>query len=320
MNSSKNYLLVVLSIVVLFFLCFATSSADVVYKEKSTVFGVMGMPDMDTETTIMLKGDKQKQDAVMKFTGSTPMGMPGMEDRKQLTITRLDKGLIWNIDTEKRTYTEMTLEQVKMMMDRVMVQKEKVKQEELETKFKIDVKKVDQKREIGGYQCEEFIIEMITEGRDPRTGEPQEVEIQTRLWVSTEVEGSDQIESFHRKMAEKMGLEGEYGSGITQALSRFGIEAEELGKKMDEIKGFPMRTELRLKALGEGITEAEQEEKAEQMKAMEEAMKMLGKKMRKTEETKEDFLFMMLTEVTDIQIKGTDNSEFELPKHLKKQQ
>jgi hypothetical protein len=318
MHYSRNYLLIILSLFVLILFSFSVSFADLVYKSKASTSGIMGMGEMEMETTTMFKGDKQRQETVSKFTGAMAQYMPGGGEQKQITITRLDKELIWNVNLTDKTYTEMSLAQVKMMMERMKSQIKK-KPEEEEAKFQFDAKKTGQKKKIGGYECEEHIVNMIAEGRDPQTGKVQEFEVQTHLWVSSKVKGYDQIQDFQKKMAQKMGWEGGQYANFMQGLGQFGLDTEELAKKMNEIKGFPMLTVVKMKASGEEITESE-EERAEQEKAMKEAMELLGKKVGKEEKPKEKgVIFEMATEVTEVQVKGVTDSEFELPQGMKKQ-
>lgn len=320
MHSRKSYLLILLSVLFLFLFFFSDSFADVIYKQKGSTSGFMGMGNMEMETTIMLKGDKQKQESSTKFMGAMTQYMPGGGEQSQMTITRLDKEMIWNIDMLKKTYTEMTFDDMKKMMGMATAESEKAAEEDVEAKVTVDVKKSGQKKKIAGYECEEFIIKMVAEGRDVMSGETQEFEVNTHLWVSPKVKGYDQIESFQKKMAEKMGFEGKYEPGLAQVLTRYGIEAEELTKKMKEIKGFPMLTVVKMKTTAE-TAELDEEEKAEQKEAMEMAMKMMGKKMEKAEEPEEEGVLMtMTTEITEIQVKDVTDSEFELPEGLKKQE
>ncbi|MGB2697937.1 MAG: hypothetical protein WBD28_08805 [Candidatus Zixiibacteriota bacterium] len=318
MHYSRNHLLIILSFVVLFFFSFSVSYADLVYISKASTSGIMGMGKMDMETTTMLKGDKQRQDTKTKFVGAMVQYMPGGGEQNQITITRLDKELIWNINITDKTYTEMTFDQVKKMMERMKSQIRK-KPEEEEAKFQFDVKKTGQKKKIGGYECEEHFIKMIAEGRDPQTGKVQEFEVQTHLWVSSKVKGYDQLQDYQKKMAQKMGWEGGQYANFAQGLGQFGLDTEGLAKKMNEIKGFPMLTVVKMKSFGEEMAEAE-EERAEQEKAMREAMELLGKKVEKEEKPKEKgLIFEMATEVTEVQVKGVADSEFELPQGMKKQ-
>jgi hypothetical protein len=321
MHSSKKSLLIVLSILVLILFCFATSSADVVYKQKATTSGFMGMGNTQTESITMLKGDKLKDESTTKFTGPMAKFMPKGGEQKQINITRLDKELIWNIDMAEKTYTEISFGEMKMMMKEFKPEEMEEPEEEIEAKVQLDVEKSGQKKKIGGYECEEFIIKMITEGKDPQTGKTGKFELHTHLWVSPDVKGYDQIEEFHKKMAEKMGFKEEYGMNAMQGLNQYGVETEELAKKMKEIKGFPMLTVMKMKTFGEEMTEAEEEEKAEQQEAMEMAMKMMGKKTGEAEEPEEEGVLMTITtEITEIHIKGVDDSEFELPEGLKKKE
>lgn len=318
MYSSKNYLLIILALFVLFFFSFSVSFADLVYKSKASTSGIMGMGKMDMETTTMLKGDKQRQDTKTKFAGAMTQFMPGGGEQNQLTITRLDKDLIWTINLTEKTYTEMTFDQMKKMMERVKTQVKEKPEEEVETKLQFDVKKTGQKKKIGGYECEEYIITMVAEGRDPQTGKAQEFEVQTDLWVSPKVEGYDQLQDFQMKMAQKMGWEGGQYANFAQGLGQFGLDTEGMAKKMNEIKGFPMLTMVKMKASGDEIAESE-EQRAEQEEQMRKAMEMMGKKMEKEEPREKGVIFEMTTEVIEIQTKGVTDSEFELPEGLKKQ-
>lgn len=321
MYSRKSNLLILLSVLFLFLFCFSESFADVVYKQKGSTSGFMGMGNMEIQTTIMLKGDKQKQESSTKFMGAMAQYMPGGGEQSHMTITRLDKEMIWNIDMLKKTYTEMTFDDMKKMMGMAMAESEKAAEEDVEAKVKVDVKKTGQKKKIAEYECEEFTIKMVAEGRDVMSGETQEFEVNTHLWVSPKVKGYDQIESFQKKMAEKMGFEGRYEPGLAQVLTRYGIETEELTKKMKEVKGLPLLTVVKMKAAGEAAEELDEEEKAEQKEAREMAMKMMGKKMEKAEEPEEEGVLMtMTTEITEIQVKDVIDSEFELPEGLKKQE
>ncbi len=321
MYSPKNCLSVVFFVVVLFLFCFTSSFADVVYRAKGSSSGIMGMGNVETETVSMLKGDRQKEETSTKFTGPMARYMPQGGEQKQITITRLDKELIWSIDMSQKTYTQVTFDEMRKMMGQGMVEEDTAPEEEMEAEFTVDVKKSGQKKKIGGYDCEEFVITMVGQGKDAMSGEAQEFEVFTHLWVSQKVKGYDQIESFQKKMAEKMGWEGMYGPGVTQALTRYGMETEELTKKMNQIKGFPMLTVIKMKATGDVAEGLDEEEKAEQKEAMEMAMKMLGKKMKEGDKPEEKgVLFTMTTEVTDIQVKAVTDSEFELPEGVKKQE
>ena len=168
MYSSKSCLLIVFSVFVFLFFSFSISLADLVYKSKASTSGIMGMGKMEMETTTMLKGDKQRQDTKTKFVGAMAQYMPGGGEQNQATITRMDKELIWNINLTDKTYTEMTFDQVKRMMEKMKSQVRKKPEEETEAEFQFDAKKTGQKKKIGGYECEEHIVKMIAEGRDPQ--------------------------------------------------------------------------------------------------------------------------------------------------------
>jgi hypothetical protein len=272
--------------------------------------------NIEMESTIMLKGDGQRQESVSKFTGPMAKAMPNGGKEQHVTITRLDKELIWDIDVLEKTYTQMSFDELRMMGQGV-VEEEEAPEESTEVKFKVDVKKSGQKKKIGGYDCEEFIITMVSQGKDVTTGETHEFEVQTHLWVTPDVKGYDQIENFQKRMAQAMGWEGNYDPNLSQAMTQYGMDGKEMVKEMSQIKGFPMLTVIKLKGSEEEMTESEKEEKAEQEEVMKKAMGFLGKKVEPEEK---GVIFTMSTEVTDIQVNEVAVSQFELPEGLKKEE
>ncbi|KPK99963.1 MAG: hypothetical protein AMJ90_09105 [candidate division Zixibacteria bacterium SM23_73_2] len=324
-----------ISVLVLFF--FSLSAADVVYTTKTITSGMMGMGDMETETVTKIKGDKKREESTTKFAGGMMMKMMKVKDQKDLSITRLDKEVVWDIDLEEETYTELTFEQMKKMMEMVKSQVSDEDKEEMEAKTTFDINRTDKKQKIGGYDCEEVLVKMITEGEDPETGEEGKFTVDIQMWITQEVKESGEIEEFNKKMAEKLGM-GDYAEKMFGGMAQFGIDTELLSKKAGEIKGFPLKTVVQMKPememepedeleedeeYEEDEEDEEVEEKEDEKYEEEEELSAMQKQMMEKmgispEGSKGGILFETTTTIEEIKKEKVADSEFDLPEGLSK--
>jgi hypothetical protein len=197
------------------------------------------------------------------------------------------------------------------------------KKQEVNARF--EVNKTGNKRKIGGYDCEEVLIKMVTEAKDKEPKEQGKFTLETNLWVSDQVKGWDQIQAFDKKFAEKMGW-GEYSEGFLSGMKQFGVDTKELAKKMEEVKGFPMMMVVAVKPEMEKGTEKEETVKeesttTEEKERMGMANKILGLKggeKKEQEKGKEGALFKTTITVEDIQVAPLEDSQFELLRGLEK--
>ena len=316
----KNTFFLSCAFVVLFTFVFA--SADVTYKQKIVTSGIPMMGDMESESVVKIKGDKKSEESKTKFTGGMIKMMGKKGEQQSVDITRIDKELIWNINLSEKKYTETTFEELKNMMAEMQG---KVPEKKKEVKATFEVNKTGNKKKIGGYDCEEVLIKMVTEAKDKESKEQGKLTVETNLWVSDQVKGWDQIQAFDKTFAEKMGW-GEYDKGFLSGMKRFGVDTKELAKKMEEIKGFPMMTVVTVKPEMEKGTEKEETVKAEsttteEKEGMEMAKKILGLKggeEKEKEKGKEGTLFKTTITVEDIQVAPIEDGQFELPGGLEK--
>jgi len=316
----KNTFFLSCAFVVLFTFVFA--SADVTYKQKVVTSGIPMMGDMEGESVVKIKGDKKSEKSKTKFTGGMMKMMGKKGEQQSVDITRIDKELIWNINLSEKKYTETTFEELKKIMAEMQG---KVPEKKEEVKATFEVNKTGNKKKIGGYDCEEVLIKMVTEAKDKESKEQGKLTVETNLWVSDQVKGWDQIQAFDKTFAEKMGW-GEYDKGFLSGMKQFGVDTKELAKKMEEIKGFPMMTVVTVKPEMEKGTEKEETVKAEsttteEKEGMEMAKKILGLKggeEKEKEKGKEGTLFKTTITVEDIQVAPIEDSRFELPGGLEK--
>jgi hypothetical protein len=272
-------------IIVLISFLFVTSSwADVVITGKMTVSGMMGMGTSESSMISKLKGDKFKSEGETKYKEGPMAQMPA---KKELTIIRLDKGLLWQVDLEGKRYGEMGFDQIKQMLS--SMQKTSLPDSLLPA---WEVKKTGNKKKISGFNCEETQITFTTPGLNPMTGEKTDMEVLVSVWSTKGAKGFEEFKSFAKKMTEKIGI-----SGSLAGLGMYGIDAKKLQNELDKIEGLEIKQTIIV-----NLKEAEKEEPKD------------------TIQKAEHKPFIVIDDLTEKFEKATiPDSEFELPAGLKKE-
>lgn len=281
--------------------------ADVVYKQTMKMEGMGGMMQMEFQTTNFLKGEKQRTEMVSPQ--AEEIRAPGGAGQS-ITIMRLDKGIIWNIFPDMKTYMETSLKEMFVPE----LEEEKEKEEESESQAKVtpprfEIKKTKESKVINGFKCQRVIMTMEAEGIDEKTGEKGSFSLTGDMWVAKGTKELKELEDFQKKLSEKTG--GSSVGFIDKLLS--GTQKgkmEEFTEKMNEIEGFPIVLDISMKAKGmfeDEEDEGEEEEIPTQMKGLMEAMK-----------TGDQPIFTIHTEVTEIKSTSLQASQFELPQGFEK--
>ena len=156
----------------------------------------------------------------------------GNNGGSSVIIVRLDKNLLWILSPEKKTYSEITFDELAVMAqkgkERMAAMKEKMKDmpEEQRTMMEkmmggamdqsIDVKKTGEKKSIAGHSCTKLVA--LRGGKDFMT-----------MWIADDVKGFKPLIADWRESAERM---SSIGSSVLK----------DMNKIYDSIDGFPMET------------------------------------------------------------------------------
>ncbi len=135
-----------------------------------------------------------------------------MEDPQgKITIIRLDKGLMWSIDPEAKTYTEQSVEDMAKQL-------EGLPEEMMEVE--LDVEKTGEKEKIGKYDCTKFILTMTMMGTP----------VTTEVWATTDI----QIDPVMLKFAENANKAFEKVPMLQRTFGMF--------KEVFDANSFPVKT------------------------------------------------------------------------------
>jgi hypothetical protein len=253
------------------FLFFGVSSvwADATVETLMKSGGFQGMGAFEGTTVSRIQGLKMSESTATKFTGAILSLLPGGGER--ITIHRIDKGVIWELDTKKKTYTESQIEPFKPRESSGKdVEKEKPRARV--TKSEFNVRKTGASETINSFPCEEYIITWLVEIEDLETKTKTENTMVTNLWTTPETSAIKKLQAeqsaFSNAYMKKLGLNlppaemKQFGMEAVASLS--GSSQKEMDKEfgrfkneMAKIKGYPIRTVVNWKKAGGDAPKAE---------------------------------------------------------------
>jgi hypothetical protein len=264
---------------------------DLLIKEKVSSKGAMGMWESKGTETTYIKGDKVRTDSETTVKGMMEAMMP-KPDVVETYIVRLDKGVIWSVDPEESTYSEMAVEDMGATGGEV---------EGAMDVREITLSRTGDTRKIAGYECEGILIEALIDVESE--GRTMTMDADALFWAAKE----------DKKLKELMKLwEGMMGLMDVQDSGGFGSGMKALWDKFNEIEGVPLGMELTIDNPG-----AEDEEQAEEMKnamkMMKEYMKSTGKEVDEEEEEDDEHFMVVTREVLSLEEASHDDAIFEIP-------
>lgn len=267
------------------------ASADLTIREKTHVRAFMGVWESEGDEVTYIKGDMMRSESDTEKTGRG--AHRGLKDPPPaVTIIRLDKGLIWHVNTLDKTYMEKPFEPLPDTEDG-----------DLSGLGVTDLKveKTGETREVMGKKCDgvKAVITFETEGSDGTV----EQTIDVMFWMTSEIKALAEMRAFWETMID-MGQE-------QKEKVPMGDLMEQLWEEVGEDGRVPLAMDMSVTA-----SSLDPEEEAE-MKATLEAM---GQMMGGSEgEEGEDSMAMRMTrEIISISEEKLPDSLFEVPKEYRK--
>lgn len=237
--------------------------ADVTIERVTKFGGFMGMGAFESSETQYVSGAKSRSEATRKFTGALLGSL--MPDTKTVSITRLDKDLVWEVDAKKNTYTEQSLTAAAEQMKRA--QQEQAQQrggapetqdkpQEGEPQYKIikneiTLTKTDETKPVAGVQARKHVLRWEVEAEDVKTKDRVTYLMLSDQWAAPEAGAVKQLKqeetAFAQAYAKK--LMGDDAAVMTQqygfaALGGIIDEAsvEKFQQELAKIDGYPIAT------------------------------------------------------------------------------
>ena len=218
------------------------AQADFSYQETSKITGGMlaGMMKVGgvfskqarepIQSTVALKGHRLAHRGVMRAS-----------------IIDLDSKTITEIDLQKKTYSVMTFEQMKQMLDQ-MAQKMHQQKPEAQMDLKVSAKATGNSKQVAGYDAKEMLVRIDMQATDEKSGQTGAMVVSTDLWVAPMVPGYGEIREFYRKMATE--LNWTPGGNMFMARPDVAKGMAEAMKEVAKLDGTPVYQTVTMGAAG----------------------------------------------------------------------
>jgi hypothetical protein len=197
---------------------------DVMYEMLTTTEGMMGMGG-ESMMRIFIKGDCSRSEITSKSEMTDEVTM--------ISIIRLDKELMWVLDTDKKEYSEIKFGEFEAAEG---------KGEEESAEPEITVKKTGRKKEILNKECEEVVVSMKVKGDRGNMAFTQ------TMWVTEDIANYDELKNFNKKMTD-LGTTSSSSSTMGNKKAY-----QDLQRKVREIDGFPLELDLAMTMGAEEMT------------------------------------------------------------------
>ncbi len=299
-------------------------SADVMIKSKVTM-SILGAGSTETSRTEYFRKDRTYAENL-----STPisglMAKMNSTPQKVITVTRLDKGVIWSLNENEKGYIETPLDTIKARMQGNGLKS--VKSPLLGTstnpedyEWRVTIKKITEPKRIGWADCKGMIAKAIGVNK---SNEGDKVLITYEQWFADNVPGKGVYDSYQDSVKKVLGSEN--FAEQRQVASMLGALGEQFEPIFDSTKAFtgvPIKLNFTVeKSTLFGFTE-EQYDKGladpnnQQLKRIN---NMIGGKPPKTENGMFKS-FSIESDVSKIEKTGLDDSYYNIPADytLKKQ-
>ncbi|MEW6186762.1 MAG: hypothetical protein AB1585_13590 [Thermodesulfobacteriota bacterium] len=249
---------------------------DVMIESSFKTGGIKGMGEAEGMSVQRYQGQKKWDSQTTRFTGAFLSRMVG--ETGTTTITRVDKGLIWTLDSKGRTYQESPLTPPKGRSEaREGKDSRESKPTARVTKSEFTVKKTGATETINGFACEEYLIAWLLEIEDLETKAKSQSTMTTRLWTTPETALMRKVKeeegAFNKALARKLGSElspeeaNKMGMAVLGGMLNTSPEEMQKGmirvkEEMSKIKGYPIRTVILWNVEGEKKGGSNEQEKS----------------------------------------------------------
>ena len=228
--------------------------ADFTYRETTTITGgamlsmmkVVGVFSKQArepvQSTVAVKGDKMLH-----------------RSQQQATVIDLAAQTVTTIDTQRKTYTVMTFEEFRQMMEQMSQKMQKSQDQGGKMEFKVSAKDTGNTKEIAGYQTKELLLRMEMQATDQKSGQQGSMVISSDIWLAPSVAGYQEVRAFYTRMGEKLAFNP--GGGMFMSSPEASKNMGELYKEIGKLDGIPVLQTISMGGAGQpgsGDTSAQQ--------------------------------------------------------------
>jgi hypothetical protein len=255
-------LLTVFLVIVGASLAATVARADVTIEQKTTL-DVASMIRTHGSSTTNIIADKKREDTESHCEGMMSLVCGNVRGGD---IVRLDRGLTWHLEPDKKSYREdvfATPEELAEMRARMQAALDKMrscpvsqKQQPIDKSKcemsppKIDIHKTDDKMSIAGHDAQRTLATLTETCTDKSTGDVCDTVVAIDVWLTQDnLPGAGDRRAFEQAYAKKLGLDDAQGAmrgEYAKFLAPYQSQIKQLTDKSSDLKGQPLKTSLRI--------------------------------------------------------------------------
>lgn len=240
----------------------AAVRADVTVEQKMTL-DVASVIRTHGSTTTNIAADKKREDTESHCEGMLSLVCGNIRGGE---IVRLDRGLTWHLEPDKKSYREdifATPEEVAQMRAKMQARLEKMRscpvsprQQPIDKSKcemsppKIDVRKTDDKASIAGHDAQRTVATLTETCTNKDTGDVCDTVVAIDMWLTQDkLPGVEDRRAFEQAYAKKLGLtdaQGALTGEFAKFLAPYQTQIKQLTDKSSDLKGQPLKTSLRV--------------------------------------------------------------------------
>jgi hypothetical protein len=247
--------------------------ADVTLEERITVEGLMKFANMHGKELTIVSGDRARTENDLQMDSKLMRMFAGSAMGPTAEIIRLDQEKQYSLNIKKKEYTELSFADMRANWQKMMDQAQQAQaqaqaqeQQQTQTPAPVDqsqcewseprseVKRTGEKATFAGYEGERVSITATQTCTDKKTGDVCDFALNLDEWVSPAFSEDAEVTNFYKSYAEKMGLTSQLtGDAAKRAETLFGGYKglwSELGTKLQDMKGRPVKTTFGLSVGG----------------------------------------------------------------------
>jgi hypothetical protein len=217
--------------------------ADFTYQETSTITGG-AMQSMMKVAGVFSKQLREPMKATVSIKGNRM----AHRSANSASIIDLDSETITHIDLQKKTYSVLTFEQMKQLMDDAAKKMQQNKKDNADITWKVSANSTGNAKQISGFDAKEMLVKMSMEGTDQKSGQKGGMDIVMHNWLAPGVPGYGEVRDFQRKMAAK--LNWAPGGNMFMARPDIAKGMADAAKEMSKLEGTPVLTTMAMGATG----------------------------------------------------------------------
>ena len=228
--------------------------ADFTYRETTTITGG-AMLSMMKVVGVFSKQAREPVQSTVAVKGEKMLH----RSQQQATVIDLAAQTVTTIDSQKKTYTVMTFEEFRQMMEQMSAKMQKSQDQGGKMEFKVSAKDTGNTREIAGYQAKELVLRMEMQATDQKSGQQGSMVISSDIWLAPSVAGYAEVRAFYTRMGEKLAFNP--GGGMFMSSPEASKNMGELYKEIGKLDGIPVLQTISMGGAGQpgsGDTSAQQ--------------------------------------------------------------